>query len=205
MVHIDFLQIGAHVGRSPNDHLFSKTMDGKHLILIEPVPYLFETLKQNYRLRAQNNTIDFYNIAISDHDGSLTLYVPSADNNFSCFPFWASQLASTNPDHIKAHLPDLKVDCIKVVCTSLNSLIRLKNITSIDALYIDTEGHDYDILMAYDLSLVKPKSIQFENKHMDGIFIKGPKYQELLAHFAAHGYTVVDEGIEDTQLRLCET
>jgi FkbM family methyltransferase len=201
MVHVDFLQIGAHVGRSPNDHLFSKDMDKKHLILIEPVPYLFETLKENYRARAQNNTIEFYNIAISDHDGSLTLYVPSANNDFSRYPFWASQLASTNADHIKTHLPDLKVDCINVVCTSLNSLVRFKNITSIDTLYIDTEGHDYDILMAYDLSLVKPKSIQFENKHMDGVFQKGPKYQALLAHFAAHGYIVVTEGIEDTLLQ----
>ena len=202
MVHIDFLQIGAHVGMTPNDHLFGQYMENKHLILIEPVPYLFNVLKENYRLRAEVNTIEFYNIAISDHDGSLNLYVPSATNDFSRYPFWASQLASTNPEHIKTHLPDLQVEQIKVVCTSLNSLVRMKNITSIDILYIDTEGHDYDILMAFDLSLVKPKSIQFENKHMDGVFRKGSKYQALVAHLEVHGYKVVTEGVEDTLMSL---
>jgi FkbM family methyltransferase len=202
MVHIDFLQIGAHVGMTPNDHLFGQYFEGKHIILIEPVPYLFNTLKENYMHRAEVNTIEFYNIAISDHDGSLNLYVPSAANDFSRYPFWASQLASTNPEHIKTHLPDLQVEQIKVVCTSLNSLVRMKDITSIDTLYIDTEGHDYNILMAFDLSLVKPKSIQFENKHMDGVFQKGSKYQTLVAHLEVHGYKVVSEGIEDTLMSL---
>lgn len=202
MVHIDFLQIGAHVGMTPNDHLFGQYMENKHIILIEPVPYLFNVLKENYRLRAQANTIEFYNIAISDHDGSLDLYVPSATNDFSRYPFWASQLASTNPEHIKVHLPDLQVEQIKVVCTSLNSLVRMKNITSIDTLYIDTEGHDYDILMAFDLSIVKPKSIQFENKHMDGVFQKGSKYQTLVAHLESYGYKMVSEGVEDTLMQL---
>jgi hypothetical protein len=67
---------------------------------------------------------------------------------------------------------------------------------------VDTEGHDYDILMDLDLSILKPKKIRFENKHMDGVHVRGEKYVKLINHFELRGYTKTDENDEDTVLTL---
>jgi len=198
-----YLQIGAHVGKTPNDFLFDKEYSDRQMILIEPVPYLYNELVKNYEEKAKMiKLVLFLNIAISNRDGNLQLYVPSEMNDFSRFPFWASQLASTNEHHIRTHLPDLHVESITVPCFRLNTLIRNLNISHIEHLMVDTEGHDYDILMDLDLQLLKPTIIQFENKHMDGIFSKNTKYTHLLDHFKHHGYTIVKEDDEDTIISL---
>ena len=70
------------------------------LILVEPVPYLFNQLKKNYEKRNINN-ITFINKAVSNYIGYIELTVPSQTNDFSKLPIWASQLASTNENHCK--------------------------------------------------------------------------------------------------------
>jgi FkbM family methyltransferase len=200
--HVNVLQIGAHVGHSVNDPLFHTDLKNQTLVVIEPVPFLFQQLVANYKAKEASNYILCLNVAMSNTDGTLKLYVPSPQNDFSQFPFWASQLASTNPTHISTHLPTLKTDEVEVPCYRLNTLIKNLGIQWLDTLMVDTEGHDYEILMDLDLSLVKPKRIRFENKHMDGIFTRGGKYNALLDHFAANGYVKVSEDHEDTLLAL---
>ena len=200
--HVNVLQIGAHVGQSVNDPLFHTDLKNQTLVVIEPVPFLFQQLVSNYKAKDDNNYILCLNVAVSNTDGTLKLYVPSPHNDFNAFPFWASQLASTNPTHISTHLPTLKTDEVDVPCYRLNTLIKDLGIQWLDTLMVDTEGHDYEILMDLDLSLVKPKRIRFENKHMDGIFTRGIKYETLMNYFAAHGYVKVTEDHEDTLLAL---
>jgi hypothetical protein len=202
MNHVDYLQIGSHVGNTSNDHLFNTNLTNKNIILIEPVPFLFEQLKQNYRSKLSQNNIAFLNIAISDKNDTLQLYIPSMRNDFSKFPNWASQLASTNSEHISKHMPTLAIDIITVPCVSLNTLIHTIGIKTIDYLMIDTEGHDYDILMNLDLSVIKPTKIRFENKHMDGVLVRGTRYMELLEHLYKHGYKKTYEDSQDTIVSL---
>ena len=38
------IQIGAHIGKTNNDPIFSKVCSESRLILIEPVPFLFKIL-----------------------------------------------------------------------------------------------------------------------------------------------------------------
>jgi hypothetical protein len=49
MEHVYCLQVGSHVGDSPNDTLFVQDLSDKNIILIEPVPYLFEQLKEKFK------------------------------------------------------------------------------------------------------------------------------------------------------------
>ena len=123
-MHVDYFQVGAHVGPSKEDGLFDIEIHNKTVILIEPVPYLFNKLKENYSEKAKHNTIIFKNIAISNNDGHIQLYIPSPINNWAVNPPWASQLASVNEDHIKKHLPYLLVDKIHVLCYRLNTIIK---------------------------------------------------------------------------------
>jgi len=172
--HIDYLQIGAHIGNSHNDPIYHQAMQDKHILLIEPVPFLYDVLKHNYRERIRHNEIEFLNIAVSDHDGTLPLVAPSKDNDFNAHPFFLNQMASTTDRYInqynfKQRYPNFKFEHITVPCRTLNTIVRDRGITSIDHLIIDTEGHDETILRAFDFQQVKPKRITFENFYMDDI------------------------------------
>jgi FkbM family methyltransferase len=154
--------VGSHVGDSPNDTLFVQDLSDKNIILIEPVPYLFEQLKENYKTKSVKGIIGL-NLAVSNFNGTLNLYVPSQRNDFTQFPFWTSQLASTKKENITKHnssienCPEIIIDEITVQCFTLNALIDEMGIKSIENLIIDTEGHDYEILMDLNFDKIKPK------------------------------------------------
>jgi O-methyltransferase len=200
------IQVGAHIGNTENDMLFKNINNKLTYILIEPVPHVYHILKQNYK---NYTNVICINIAVSNKIGEIELYIPSQNNDFNSLVPWASQLASTNPDHIHTFVPNCIVEKISVQCTTLNKLIEDYNIQYIDTIITDTEGHDYDILMDLNLS-TKPDHIIFENKHMDGpkhqIDIdNAPKYHELLNHFKLHGYDIEKQTAEDTFLKYLKT
>lgn len=204
--HNYVIQIGSNIGNTDNDFLFNNIKPDLKYILIEPVPYLFNSLVENYK--AYTN-VTCLNLAISNKNGTLDLYVPSQDNNFLNLVSYAQQLASVNPNHIHTFVPECKVEKITVECKTLNKLIEEFNIEHIDTIITDTEGHDYDILMDLNLS-VKPRTIIFENKHMDGpkhsLDVQdAPNYYKLVNHFKSYGYSVVKETSEDTHIQYLKT
>ena len=58
---VNALQIGSHVGSNRQDKLFSNVSSDDKLILIEPVPWFFEKLKENYDNQYPNNSFIFIN------------------------------------------------------------------------------------------------------------------------------------------------
>jgi FkbM family methyltransferase len=216
---VDYLQIGSHIGNSPNDNVFNKITEGMNVILVEPMPELFSKLVKNYHDKSATNNIEFLNLAVSTYDGTLDLYSYSPLSPPPLLPKkhiwsrkirthlgmtnvieWADQLASVNKNHVEAH--GIYNNTIKttVPCKTLNTIIRERNISSIENLHTDTEGHDYDILMSLDLELVKPTNIVFESVHTDGPLKKGENYLTLRNKFQLHGYRVVEEGNFDTYI-----
>jgi FkbM family methyltransferase len=201
------IQVGAHNGNTSNDYLYNNIKHNFTYIMIEPVPYLFKQLIENYK---SYNNIIFLNIAISNYNGYIDLYIPSEKNDFTRLVSWCSQLASTNKNHIHTFVPECIVEKISIECKTLNTLIKEYNIKDLEYLYTDTEGHDYDILMDLDLSFIQPTYIRFENKHMDGpkhvLDINNcPKYYNLLNYFKKYGYEVELQLCEDTYLKLSNT
>ena len=194
------IQIGSHVGDTPNDPIFNMIDNTTKLILVEPVPFLFEQLQNNYK-RLDNKKIFFINKAVSDFIGETEMTIPSEKNNFEKLPFWASQLASINPNHALGHLSNLLVEKITVKTTTLNEIVSQYNLTQIDLLQVDTEGHDYTILMNYNFD-IKPKQIMFEHKHMDGLLTVGIKYTELSNRLTSFGYKKIYEDTEDNIFQL---
>ena len=199
------IQIGSHVGNSFNDPIFNGVNETTKLILVEPVPYLFEKLKENYKNKMiDTSNIIFINKAVSNFIGAINLTIPSIQNDFSKLPFWASQLASVNPKHATGHIPNLITETITVNTTTINEIIQMYDIKEIDLLHTDTEGHDYYILMDYNFK-IKPKKIIFEHKHMDGLFTIGDKYNTLINKLQSLGYRMVYQNIEDTLFELYTT
>jgi FkbM family methyltransferase len=196
------IQIGSHIGNTCNDPIFNIVDNNTAIILVEPVPFLFEQLKYNYKAKFINTqNIIFINKAVSDFIGEIEMTIPSEKNNFSTLPFWASQLASVNPYHALGHINNLLVEKITVKTTTLNEIVKEYNIKQIDLLHTDTEGHDYTILMNYNFE-IKPKKIIFEHKHMDGLFNVGIKYTELTNRLLSLGYKKIYKDSEDTTFQL---
>ena len=196
------IQIGSHVGNTSNDPIFNIIDNNTKLILVEPVPYLFEQLKHNYNKKFENtNNIIFINKAVSNFIGEIEMTIPSENNDYSKLPFWASQLGSVNNDHALGNLSNLLVEKIIVETTTINEIVKQNNITQIDLLHTDAEGHDYIILMDYDFD-IKPKQIMFEHKHIDGLFTVGIKYDELSNKLLSLGYKKTKQDSEDTTFQL---
>lgn len=207
MSHVDFLQIGSHIGNSKNDKLYHQEFSNKNLILIEPIPFLFEILVHNYKVKSKtflNNCI-LLNVAVSNKEGTLDLYVPSQKNNLNQLPEWISQLGSIHKNHINAtydKADSVLMEKITVPCFRLNSIIDKYKIKTIDYLLVDTEGHDFDILMDLDLDIIKPNKICFENTHTDGSLTRGNNYIKLLQKLFKYGYKIIQEDNEDTIVSL---
>jgi len=148
------IQIGSHVGNTSNDPIFNIVDNDTNLILVEPVPYLFEQLKNNYNKKFENNhNIIFINKAVSNFIGEIEMTFPSEKNDYSKLPFWASQLASVNSDHARGDIDSLLVEKIIVETTTINQIVKEYNITQIDLLHTDTEGHDYTILHLFTFQM----------------------------------------------------
>lgn len=196
------IQVGSHIGNTINDPIFKDIDNTTKLILVEPVPFLFNILKNNYikKLKDISNVV-FINKAVSNFIGTIELTVPSLKNDFRKLPFWASQLASINSTHATDHIKGLITEKIKVPTTTINSIIKENKITEIELLHTDTEGHDYEILMNYDFS-IKPKKIMFEHKHMDGFLKVGNRYIILIKRLKSLGYILVSRDTEDTVMVL---
>ena len=109
------IQIGSHVGNTCNDPIFNIVDKNTKLILVEPVPFLFKQLKNNYNAKFGNNqNIIFINKAVSNFVGKIEITTPTEENDFSKLPFWASQLASVNDSHATGHISTLLVEKINV-------------------------------------------------------------------------------------------
>lgn len=204
--HIDYFQIGAHIGNSENDPIYFNDMVDKNIILIEPVEFLYKLLKHNYKERIRNNEIEFLKIAVSNTDGNIEMTVPREDNDFNSYPPFLNQMASTTDKYIKkfnfsSRFPDFKFEKTTVICKRFNTIIKERGIKSIDYLIIDTEGHDYTILMDIDFNLVKPKKIRFENCYTDEDGTK-TNYNKLINKLISIGYSIVEENEEDTTVQL---
>lgn len=89
MTNKTIIQIGSHVGNTCNDPIFNTINDNNtKLILVEPVPYLFEELKKNYREKYPNNkNIFFINKAISNFIGEIEMTIPSEKMIFQNFHY----------------------------------------------------------------------------------------------------------------------
>jgi FkbM family methyltransferase len=201
------IQVGSHIGNTSNDFLFNNINPKFKYIMIEPVPYLFNKLKENYK-----SYLNVYclNIAISNYNGFIDIYTPSEKNDFSKLVGYTSQLSSVNPKHITTFSPECIVEKLNINCITLNTLIEKFKIKKLEYLYVDTEGHDYDILMDLNLTNIRPINIIFENKHIDGpkhsLDINNcPKYYNLLNHLKSYGYAVEKQTSEDTFMKLFKT
>lgn len=113
--------------------------------------------------------------AISDSDGITYIHhVSEADIERLELPWWVRGCSSIGKPHPTVEkLLEGKTSCVKqstVQVYGVNSLLSMFQVTSINMLKIDTEGHDCVILNAYikeiDKGAAKAKRIKFESNSL---------------------------------------
>ena len=196
--HFTLVQIGAHNGSKIKDRIIQAYKEKKNVLLIEPVPYLFNELKKSF---GGYKNIFLDDCAISDSNESKDLFYVET-KNLHDKPPWTSELNSFNKSHILNHnfhaeskkewseVQESEIKSISLECKTFLDLCLKHGISSIDLLQVDTEGHDFNILKTLNPKGVLPKKIIFERKHMDGTFKEGEKYKDLVLFLNGLGYSV---------------
>jgi FkbM family methyltransferase len=155
-------------------------------VFIEPVKYYYDRMVDLALKRDEDfdggmelyaPTTYFENVAISDYEGEATCwYIPRHRIKEHDLPEWVAGCSRMghgwHPSIITA-CKDAGVDITQVMYQTQVKVVRIKsiiekyNITSLDLLKIDTEGHDCIILNDY-LNTVEilPKVIQFESNEL---------------------------------------
>ncbi|GGA33418.1 FkbM family methyltransferase [Okeania sp. KiyG1] len=164
-----FVQVGSNDGfhGDPIRDLVIKNTNWKG-IFIEPIPFLFERLKQNYN---NSERFIFEKIAISTQRGFQKFYYvcEEAKTELGGLPEWYDQLGSFDRNHILKHLqgklePYIIEEDIETI--TMQEIFDRNNVEAIDLLHIDTEGFDYKVLSQVDFLRYKPCVIMYEQKHL---------------------------------------
>ena len=174
-------------------------------VFIEPVKYYFDRLKgivKELQVRPNgsiryNCATHFENVAISDYEGEATMYYVDRDTIVNyCLPEWVAGCASIDDFHPsvlavfkeRGLLPATLCSTVDIKRVRIKSIIDKYNITSLDLLKIDTEGHDCIILNDYINTVeILPKVIQFEAN-----ILSDPKeVAKVCARLKPLGYTCI--------------
>lgn len=182
---MNIIQIGANNGK---DHVFdfvTKNVDSlKKIILIEPVPFIIDDLKNQYE--PFKDKVHIENIAIyhNEDEKYLTLYYLKNSNY---------EVTSFSREHVVIHNPSpitYPMDEIKVPCLTINQVIEKYDVFDLDYLYIDTEGLDVYIISSIDFEKCNIKNIIFEMTHSDGAFQTGENLNQTVNYLQQLGYNV---------------
>lgn len=185
---VSFIQIGANDGKL-NDPIYPFIVSNKWKgILVEPLPPLFEKLKQTYK---NIDGLTFENVGIAEQDGTMDFYYlpPECEE-----PDWLQQIGTFDKKAIELNLADLpeflpKVTSTSVRTISLKTLFERNNVKSIDFLIIDAEGFEYKILKQLESTAVRPKFIFFEWG-----CLQEDEYKNLIDLLRREGYVLYQSG-----------
>lgn len=171
-----FVAVGAMDGVN-HDRLYkhiSKNTEWKGL-LVEPLPDMFEKLKNNY---IDRGNLVFENAAITEQEGLAEITrIPEANVGQEC-PAWADGISTLKPDiHIVNQDDDLRAysEQEPIRTTTFETLVNKHNLRKIDILQIDAEGYDKEVFDQVWTANFRPSLIKIEVNYLTYVAIKGLK------------------------------
>jgi FkbM family methyltransferase len=193
--HPTFVEIGSNDGEQ-HDHLrpfiVSRPWRG---IMVEPVPYVFDRLRKNYETYGR---IALENVAVGDSDGQMPFYhlVEPPPDDLPSLPDWYDGVGSFSRDAVAGHvthIPDVEERIVRrdVQVVTFDTLCRRSNISRVDLLLIDTEGHDWEILRSIDFERWRPRLVIYEHYHLSP-----DERRAARVHLRHVGYETMEEGFD---------
>lgn len=157
---MNIIQIGANRGNDDVSQIIGTRQPDK-LILVEPMKLHNESLNNFYHW-VNNKFIE--NIVI-DIEGGKDVEFFYHENDAPNY-----EISSLNKDHFFPKHPHvLSNDGLKsffIKSVNINNLFRKYDLTHIDILFIDAEGHDDAIIKSIDFDNFKISKLYFENLHI---------------------------------------
>jgi FkbM family methyltransferase len=190
-----FVEIGSNDGVQ-HDFLRPFIVEGRWRgIMVEPVPYVFERLRENY---GSLGRVALENAAIGDRDGTLPFYHlrEAEPGERARLPGWYDGIGSFSREIVTshaAHIPDIESRVIRseVPTLTFESLCRRHDVSTLDLVLIDTEGYEFEIVKSIDLEARHPRLLVYEHFHLE------PGDRERCAQrVRAHGYETMEEGFD---------
>ncbi|MEO6538192.1 MAG: FkbM family methyltransferase [Ferruginibacter sp.] len=142
----------------------------------EPHEQSFERLKNNIDQNIFTN-ISIYNVACSSHEGTAPLYETNEHNS-------GMNRLSKSPDK-----DDISFATVQLI--TLDSFVCKNNISVIDAIKIDAEGHEYDILQGAYESLKKFSPLLLIELDDRLLRQQGYSAEKLIKLLQSHGYQYI--------------
>ena len=135
-------------------------------LYVEPIPYLFERLKNNFKNKDGNL---FENVAISDFEGNIEMMMieQSAIDDGYVNPCFYGMSAVYPPKNGLSSEGDREIvekygKIVTVPTITLETLLKKNNIENFDILKMDAEGHDFTIFKQIDFEKYKPSIVRLE-------------------------------------------
>jgi FkbM family methyltransferase len=190
-----FIQIGANDGEQL-DHLRHSILKGRWRgIMIEPVPYVFERLRQNYGHLSDRLTLE--SVAIAPAESRMPFWhLRKAEAGTAELPRWYDALGSFRKDVVLKHkefIPDIeeRLTSTQVPTLSFRSLCEKHGVEAVDLIQMDTEGYDFEIIKLIDFVRYRPVLLIYEHLHLDE-----STRQVCEAHLREQGYELFSEQMD---------
>jgi len=166
-INLSLVNIGALDGYQFDDMSGYIDMYNFDVLYAEPIPEYFKKLKSNMKGKSNRR---FENAAISTYDGTITMTIipPDIVEKGLVHKAFAGMSAIDPSKNGMGSDADKEVvdkysEQVKVKCITLNTFFKKHNIDHVDAISIDTEGHDYEIFKQLDFDKYRPKLIRLEH------------------------------------------
>jgi len=178
------IQIGAGKGNDHVNDLIKNNKSEYFGVFVEPNPFIFKNLTESYSFSEQPYI--FENLAISTNTGEVIIYFNDIDGVLS-----DSAHSSMNLYHVLRHgNPPERITPKTIPCITFEELLKKHKLETVEIeyLFIDTEGHDCDIIQSIDFKKYNIKNICFERLHTDGPFKQGEKFDKTKEYLTQFGY-----------------
>jgi FkbM family methyltransferase len=150
-----FLDLGANDGKLFSN-VYALALDGWKGASIEPSARAYAKLEENY---CELTDIEMYNIAIAEHDGTITLHESGSLLNGDD----VSLVSSTVETELKRWKPaNISFTPVEVDCLTWKSFYNISKYKKFDFVSIDIEGAEFAVLPQMDFDAMKTRLICVE-------------------------------------------
>lgn len=180
--HPVIVDAGAHIGTDTIE--MAKRWPAARVHSFEPIPSVFERLKTD---TSRFPNVTCYQMALSDHSGESTMFVSggTSDGSSSLLP---------PKEHLNTHPEVTFEEQIKVKVLTLDDWAKEYGIERVDALWLDLQGAEHQVMMASPRIMSSVKAIHLEvslNEQYSG----GSLYPIVKAWLEEQGFEIMTEAL----------